>query len=86
MIERLWIPPGAGLFSINDVIEEEILLLTSFLFPIIIIITIICQHHKVRNKPNKEARIGPIKKVISILVLTIQNRFKRVFLFTQSCF
>ena len=32
--------PGAGLFSINIVLEKEILLLPFFLFPIIIINTI----------------------------------------------
>ena len=53
---------GAGLFSANNVIELEVLLLPSFLFHIIIIIMIICQCHKEINKSKKRLGLAQLKK------------------------
>ena len=50
-------PSGAGLFSINDVIEEEILPPPIFLFSFI---NIICKCVRKREQVQRVAGIGPI--------------------------
>ena len=57
-------PPGCLAYSINDVIKQEKLLLPTFMFQIIIKIMKICQCVIRREIKQKEAGIGPVKKVL----------------------